>query len=222
MFAIHFNESMRPHTRRRTRYPRGYVLLVFLAYLAATACTSQSGEEAELRRILADQVARHPRMQVQDLYKFIHQAALGSEHAVRDTAMARGWMRREIATLDSIAVDEPLMEPLSPDGQLVRVNLRPYLARGGEQEALLRAFIRTANEYPGEAGTLERYWSVAEAMCSEGELPFSHSDMETFFAARREQGFPAVHHSEDYGEHYRPAYRVIQRDFLPPDHEDRE
>jgi hypothetical protein len=212
----HFRASL--HSWYRLAVPA--ILLPVI--IATAACTSQSAEEADLRKILTDQLARYPRMEVQDLYKFLHQAAMGSEHAVRDTAMARDWLRREIANLDSVSVREPLMEPLSPDGQLVRVNLRPYLESGGKPEALLRAFVRTANEYPGEPATLERYWLIAEAMCSEGELPFLRTEMESFFAARRDQGFPAVHHSEDYGQLYRPAYRVIQREFLQPDHEVRE
>ena len=186
---------------------------MFLLLLSAETCTAPSEEEAALRRILTDQAARYPRMQVQDLYKFLHQAALGSEHAVRDTAMARDWMDREIASLDTAAF-EPVIDPLSPDSQLVRVNLRPYLRNGGDPEQLLRAFIRTANEYPGDPAVLERFWSIAVAMCTEGGLPFPVTEMETFFAARREQGFPAVHHSEDYGRLYRPAYRVILREFL--------
>lgn len=189
-------------------------LFTFLLLLSAGTCTRPSGEEAGLRKILTDQAARYPRMQVQDLYKFLHQAALGSEHAVRDTAMARDWLRREIAGLDTAAAFEPLIDPLSPDSQLVRVNLRPYLRSGGDPELLLHAFIRTANEYPGDPAALERFWSIAGAMCAEGSLPFPAAEMQTFFAARREQGFPAVHHSEDYGWLYRPAYRVIWREFL--------
>jgi hypothetical protein len=69
---------------------------------------------------------------------------------------------------------------------------------------------------------LEHYWSIAEAMCLEGRLPFPRDDMEAFFAARRGQGFPAVHHAEVYGQLYRPAYRVILRELLQPDHEVRE
>jgi hypothetical protein len=185
--------------------------------LALAACSRVPGEESNLRRILTDQVARYPRMQVQDLYKFLHQAALGSEHAVRDTAMARDWLRREIAGLDTATAFEPLVDPLSPDGKLVRVHLRPYLRNGDDPEALLHAFIRTANEARGDSVTLEYYWSIAEAMCQEERLPFPRGDTEAFFAARREQGFPAVHHSEDYGQLYRPAYRVILRELLPPD-----
>lgn len=217
MLATHHNRSRQTCTLPGFWRRSVYFLVVFLL-LAAAACTRLSEEEAGLRRILADQAARYPAMQVQDLYKFLHQAALGSEHAVKDTTMARNWMRREIAGLDTAAAFEPLLDPLSPDSQLVRVNLRPYLRSGGDPEVLLRAFIRTANEYPGDPAVLERFWSIAEAMCAKGNLPFPAAEMETFFAARRGQDFPAVHHSEDYSRLYRPTYRVVWHELLVKTH----
>ncbi len=35
-------------------------------------------------------------------------------------------------------------------------------------------------------------------------------------AARQTEGFPAVHHSSEYSERYRPAYRVIAIDLVLP------
>jgi len=153
-------------------------------------------------------------MQVQDLYKFIHQAAMGSEHAVPDTAMARKWLERELAGLADIPTREPLSEPLSPDSQLVRINLRSYINSGGDPEALMAAFIRTADEYQGSIAALERYWSYAAAMVEESELPFALCELEIFFAEMQARHFPAVHHSELYRTTYHPAYRVVLHEFL--------
>jgi hypothetical protein len=133
---------------------------------------------------------------------------------VRDTAMVRDWLYQEIVQLDTTADREARIESLSPNDQLVRVHLRPYVRQGGDPEALLQAFIRTANEFKGEPAVLEHFWSVAATMCGEGRLPFSQREMDTFIAARREEGFPAVHHSEVYRQLYRPAYRVILRAYL--------
>lgn len=67
------------------------------------------------------------------------------------------------------------MDPLSPDGGIVRVNLRPYIAAGGDPSALLAAFIRTADECQGTLANLRRLWSYAEGMAAEGQLPFAPS-----------------------------------------------
>jgi len=168
---------------------------------------------AAFRCILADQVARHPRLEVQDLYKFIFQAALGSEHAVRDAAAARDWLERELREMGA-GPAEPVVEPLSPDGRIVRVNLRPYIAAGGDPAVLLEAFIRTASAHRGTSAELRRYWGIAQQMAREGQLPFSPDELRDFIARMEALGWPAVHHSEAYEMAYRPAYRVIARELL--------
>jgi len=42
------------------------------------------------QQILTDHLARYPLMRVEDIYKLVHQASLGSEHAVSDVARANG------------------------------------------------------------------------------------------------------------------------------------
>jgi hypothetical protein len=172
-----------------------------------------AAEAVALRRILADQVARRPRLEIQDLYKFIFQAALGSEHAVRDAAAVRDWLERELREMGA-GPEEPAVEPLSPDGRIVRVNLRPYIAAGGDPQALLEAFIHTANAHRGTSAELRRYWETAEQMAKEGQLPFGADELRAFIARMEALGLPAVHHSKAYELAYRPAYRVIAREFF--------
>ncbi|MCX6033484.1 MAG: hypothetical protein NTV38_00685 [Chloroflexi bacterium] len=156
---------------------------------------------------------RYPQMQVQDLYKLLHQAALGSEHAVRDEQAARDWLERELAEMGE-GPDDPLMDPLSPDGQILRVHLRPYLWAGKNPETLLQAFIRTANEWHGSLDKLKAYGATAARLAQAGTGSIRREEIEAFFTKMEEQDFPAVHHSEVYGRLYRPAYRVVARQFL--------
>ena len=158
--------------------------------------------------ILRNHLVRYPAMQVQDVYKLIHQAALGSEHAIADPESARKWLERELAGM-GVDSEEVTIDPISPDGQIVRVHLRPFVAQGGVPEALLDAFIRTANEFRGNQNALESYWKIAT-----GIMHFSHEEMDEFIGPLRAQNYPAVHHSEAYEHAYRPAYRVILRTLI--------
>ena len=172
-----------------------------------------SSEEVSFRSILTDQITRYPKLELQDLYKLIYQAAMGSEHAVSDTDMVHTSLERELEALaDGPA--ESVIENISPDSRLVRINLRPYFAAKGDRSALITAFVRTANEYKGSDCQLRRYWSYAERMAADGELPFTYAALEGFFAQMQEQGFPAVHHSTTYASAYHPAYRVIVYELL--------
>jgi hypothetical protein len=176
-------------------------------------------EEANLREILADHAARYPRLEAQDLYKLVYHAAMGSEHAVSDVAHVRDWLDREVAALEEEsdrALNDPKIDPISPDGRIVRVHLRPYIAAGEDLSVLLEAFIRTAQAYSGTEERLRRYWSVVERMAEEGALPVGRDEVREFFAEMEAQGLPAAHHSAAYEEAYWPAYRVVLRELLTP------
>lgn len=172
-----------------------------------------SGEEIAFWRILAIQVKRYPRMQARDLYKLAHQAALGSEHALSDQVGVRRWLERELVEMGPGPAD-PLVDPISAEGQIVRLNLRPYIAAGGDPALLLEAFTRTAQEFHGSVETLRRYLRYAVKIDLGGDLPFTLDTMLEFFARMEKLGFPAAHHSEQYETAYRPAYRVIHRAYL--------
>ena len=80
-------------------------------------------------QLLGQHLQRYPRMELADVYKLLHQAAMGPGHALRDPAQARDALRSECAALEPGGQD-PLVDPISPDGQLARVHLRPWLAAG--------------------------------------------------------------------------------------------
>ncbi len=166
-----------------------------------------------MERLIKRQVETYPRLEIQDIYKFLHQAAMGSEHAVKDTSAARKWMEDEISNLDW-QHEDALIDTLSPDGNIVRVNLRSYLNAGYDPEKLLTAFINTANEYRGSREILEAYLNVVIEMIDKGELNFSKEEAQKFFDEQKSKGYPAVHHSKQYEELYSPAYRVVAKKFL--------
>ena len=155
----------------------------------------------------------HTKMQEEDLYKFLHQAAMGSEHAVKDSIMAKNWMSREIAGLD-LNIKNKLIDTLSASGNLVRVNLRPFLEEGNDPDKLVNAFIRTANSFNGSADTLKRYLSIARRMIKRNQLPLDLDKLNNLTAEMEPKNFPAIHHSKKYEETYKPAYRVVASEYL--------
>lgn len=165
-------------------------------------------EDKALRRILSGQARRYPIMQPADLYKLLHQAALGSEHAAPGDSAARAWLEREIASLGE-GPEEPAVDPISPSRDVVRVHLRPYLAAGGDPEALLAAFLRTAREFRGSPERLREWGLIAAEMADEGRLPFEAAALRGLLREKESRGFPAAHHSPIFQAHYRPAYRVV-------------
>lgn len=167
----------------------------------------------DYRTILRNHLARYPLMQLPDFYKLVHQATMGSEHAVADRARARAWLESELAQLGD-GPDEPVLDAIRPDGAVLRVHLRPFSAAGGDAARLLDAFMRTAEEYQGSEASLLDFWEAVVEMAADGETSFDAAEAGRFITDMRESGFPAVHHSQVYRNAYRPAYRVVAARFV--------
>ena len=172
--------------------------------------------EGSWESILIRHAHRYPMWQAQDVCKLIHQAVMGSEHAVPGEAAARAWLARELREMGP-GPDEPLIDPISPDGRTVRVHLRPFARLALETELLLQAFLRTADEVCGSARDLTAYLTAAEQLATRGELNVAASEIASLSVRNRSEGSPAMHHSAAFSAAYRPAYRVVARGFLPMD-----
>ena len=167
-----------------------------------------------MRRIIATHAARYPHWGIDDLYKLLHQAALGSDHAVSDEARARDWLAQELESLDP-GPEEDLIDPISPSGEVVRVHLRPFVRLRLDGELLWEAFIRTAREFRGSADRIVEYGEIAADLALGGLLQFDADEITDFVARMNQAGFPAIHHSPAFEAEYRPAYRVVARLKLP-------
>lgn len=149
----------------------------------------------------------------EDLYKFLHQAVYGPGHAIPNREAAAGWLQRELEGLGPLLDDDPMCESLGGDPPLVRVNLRSFVADGGDPDLLLDAFVASANRERGDSHRMETVLSLATSyvQCAgRGELA---PELKALSAEMAENGYPAIHHSEAYAEAYQPAYRVIEKAF---------
>ncbi len=166
-------------------------------------------------QLLGKHLARYPSMQLLDIYKLLHQAALGNSHAVGSPGEVARRLEEEIACMGE-GPSEPLWEPISPDGRLVRVHLRSYVADKHDLQALADAHMRSPETCPPAPERLARFCGCLGDLASEGILPFNRDDVITCFDEIAEQGFPAVGHTKTYRENYKPAYRVVDIELLPP------
>ncbi|MGB9722741.1 MAG: hypothetical protein ACP5OO_03965 [Chloroflexia bacterium] len=171
-------------------------------------------DERALSSLIAGHLARHRAMAPCDVYKLLYQGVLGPEHLVA-SADFDDRLRAEYAALPAEA-NEPLWEEVRPDGELGRINLRPFKARGGDLERLLAACRKTAGQIWGTVEELREVWARFVEQCQSGlweEFPLP--EVRALAAWLEEQGYPAVHHSPAYRAANRPAYRLLARAFWP-------
>ena len=171
-------------------------------------------ERRPFLQMLVNHQARYPLMEIQDVYKLVHQASMAGLHADADTLSMMRMLLYEIRMQPGLE-DAPLCIPISPAGHLVRVQLRAYEMVAIDQRALSRAHVKTLTTFKNSPQRLERYWGYARSAASDGLLPFNEDEMEVFFQARAQEGHPPVDHSPRYLRAYQPAYRVVRRDHLP-------
>jgi hypothetical protein len=183
--------------------------------IAAWFIASCANEQSAFRAVITAQLQRYPVMQIQDLYKLVYQATLGNEHLMTDSAMVHDYLIRELQSVQADS-SELLLEEISPDGAVVRLNLRPFKAQHGDHRALFQAMMQTARTFQKSQERLDRYLIDLEQTADSGIIPFDAEAMKTFFREMRDKSYPAVHHSAIYGEKYSPAYRVILKKYAPP------
>ena len=164
-------------------------------------------------QLLGAHAVRYPGLGLEDIYKLLHQAALGPAHAV-DGTVARERLAAEIAALaDGPA--EPLADPISPDGRLARVHLRSYVAHGLDPDALADAFTETARTWSPSSDKLAKFCGCLGDLADAGGIAFARADVERYMNARAAERWPAVHHSAAFRNRWQPAYRVVDLALLP-------
>jgi hypothetical protein len=162
---------------------------------------------------LVTQARRYPAWQPADLYKLLHQAVRGSEHAAPSREAATEWLERELREMGP-GPAESLVDPIRADGRLARVHLRPWREAGLDPAELLEAFLKTAAVWREAPGEMEQ--ALQRAVAGAAELGLVPEVVAGLAGRMREQGYPAVHHSVEYVRQYRPAYRVVAIGPLPP------
>jgi hypothetical protein len=187
---------------------RLFSILLLLFFLAC----GMNGEKREYFILAA--VKSRPEMELRDLYKLLYQGRFGIGHLIASREGARDYLLEEMASLQNAAA-EPLLESCSPDGRMVRVNLRPFLRHSLDPEKLLDAMMETARLTVPDSAAFRSDWDGAGALIKAGKLPFDPAEYARFTREMRERGFPPVHHSEGYSQACHPAYRVVLRkDFM--------
>ncbi len=161
-------------------------------------------KDDKTRQRLAEHYKAYPKLQIQDVFKFLHQSALGCEHIVSSLEKATQYIKEEYCR--GITEKEFLIEKLDGDYSRVHLSCIDY---GVSAEVLGEMlFLSSKKEIDGKSKLKEKL-RIAEKMITESELPFNIDEFRNAAQKWEQEGFPAIHHSEIFREAYKPAYRVV-------------
>ena len=164
----------------------------------------------ELEQILRQHAAKYPAMEPTDAVKLIYQNEFGGGHLIKDAQAATRYLQYEYDQTDRDPA-VPLWEEIG--NGIVRVNLAALPE--SKLSWLGEAFLRSAEAHRGNLSNFIEKLDILIRLTNNGIFSFDRSAMEGYLTEYRQAGYPAVSHSPTYRNTYRPAYRIILKEFLP-------
>ena len=161
------------------------------------------------RELLIMHYHKYPKLQIQDIFKYLYQSSFGCEHLVSsfETAVKCISDEYESGIYESLPDAEPL------DGAYSRVHLS-WLDFGLRAETLGRLFCLSAKNENGKSDLIGKL-TVARELVREGLLPFEEKQFDDAIGEWKADGYSSVHHSDVFRNEYKPCYRVIANEYIP-------
>ncbi|MCX8011444.1 MAG: hypothetical protein N3A61_09850 [Ignavibacteria bacterium] len=165
-------------------------------------------EKLALKSLIKSHQANHAGFTEQDAYKLIYQSTMGIKHLLNNTESAKAYLIKEYNEIEADTAEQ-LIENISIDSSIVRVNLKPFKALNFSLDKLFEIMLISAVEIKENTTALIRMWNSFKDLVYAGELNFDKEKLKTFDAEILTQNFPAVHHSKEYTISNNPSYRVV-------------
>ena len=182
------------------------------ALVLILACIGTLMQAQDIKEFVTRQIETYPQLRLLDIYKSCFQDYLGPEHLITDKASVEAYLDKELATpIDQTAV-LPYYEPCGPDGRHVRVNLSAVQQGIITKQALLDAFVRSANGKHPTVKSWAKQWRKMARTIDAMHLNLPRYDQDrSFIDSVLNAGLYAISHSPEYRNAYRPHYRIVER-----------
>ncbi|MGI6509503.1 MAG: hypothetical protein ACOX1L_02815 [Erysipelotrichaceae bacterium] len=167
-------------------------------------------DNLETKKILINEYQKYPKLQIQDILKFLFQSSFGCNHMLSSLEFVTDCIIKEADSLKQY--NNVLVEQL--DGYYSRVNLS-YLEKGLSAETLGKLFYVSAKKEENGLDSLTDKLKATDELIKDGLLPFSIEDFKAMVNTWSKQDYPAIHHSDIFINEYMPAYRVISNEYIP-------
>ena len=150
-----------------------------------------------------------PEFMIADAYKLAYQGCMGPEHAVSDLDAVKQWLDKEWESIEASS-SEGLYSDITIHMPIYRINLRAAKFFGIAKSQIHEEFVSLAEEFPERPDLLRDIWKeVSQAIESGGGIVCNPRDIEEFNSTIEKNDYPAVHHSPEYREIHKPAYRLV-------------
>ncbi len=166
----------------------------------------------DAKRFLEYCAETHPRAQITDYVKRLHQSEFGSDLVIQSEDQSRMALESDLNGLTDKMKRRPYFDPFC--GYFCRMNLS--VSKILSPELMNRIFVVSAGQVPKGAWfrfeeKLRLFWELCQ---DRPELfRFSLSEVKEYLKWYRDAGYPRVGHSIEYRKAYEPAYRVVRKEY---------
>ncbi|MBQ4006100.1 MAG: hypothetical protein II609_04980, partial [Muribaculaceae bacterium] len=185
------------------------------ALVLILACIGTLMQAQDIKEFVTRQIETYPQLRLLDIYKSCFQDYLGPEHLISDRAAVEAYLDKELATPIEGAAVLPYYEPCGTQGRHVRVNLSAVQQGIITKQALLDAFVRSANGKHPTVKSWAKQWRKMARTIDAMHLNLPRYDQDrSFIDSVLNAGLYAISHSPEYRNAYRPHYRIVERDIF--------
>lgn len=182
--------------------------ILILSFLSCRPALTE--EELKIVHLIQYHQKLRPGFEIQDAYKLLYQGNLGIEHIMGDTMAAKEYLEYEMSSITEMEFpDESLIENISTDTSIVRINLRPFKRLNLNTEKLWRTMALSAEHYPKVEEKFIHAWALYVQLCENDEVSFDIEKVRLFDLQMKNNNYRSAHHSNSYTDTYKPAYRVV-------------
>lgn len=147
--------------------------------------------------------------QLDDAYKLVYQGCMGPEHAITSPDAVRQWLDKEWESIEASS-HEGLYSDITIHYPIYRINLRAAKAFGITQAQIYNEFMGLARVFPKRPDLLRIIWKgVSQQIKDDDCIVWNPQDIDKFNVMILQNDFPPIHHSLEYNEKNKPAYRLV-------------
>lgn len=183
--------------------------------IAVAACCMPTWGQESVEAFVTSLLGQYPEARLLDIYKSCFQDYMGAEHLVSDTTSARTYLDQELATTTAEELMPWYSEPCGVEGRYVRVSLKAVHEGLVGADALLAAFVSSANAERPTVESWRELWHRIVTIIDHMELNLAnYREDRQFIEQVLAQGKYAISHSPNYRAAYKPHYRIVGRDIF--------
>lgn len=162
------------------------------------------------KECLIEQLNTHVSIKPRDVMKMCYQGAFGAEHLLFDLGAAQKYFYEEFSQAEER--DCPIFENISDS--VSRINFSGWKKANLPPQWLFKIFVESAKNVHDNNDNMELFEALldmADKTVQEGYANFSVSDWLKFKAEYIAGGVEPIHHSKEYRDGEKPAYRIVDR-----------